>query len=91
MWSKALWITLGKHNYGSGLVRVMEDLFSKSSSPVVTSSDTLEWFETTVKDRRRCILSPCLFNIFLEHITIGALEGFDDQSGRKSIFKLEIR
>ena len=34
-----------------------------------------EWFRTTVGVRQGCLLSPTLFNIFLERIMSDALEG----------------
>ena len=65
-----------KHNMGAGLVKVIKSLYENNSNAVLTNSGTLKWFQTTVGVRQGCILSPCLFNIFLERIMTDALENF---------------
>ena len=37
-------------------------------------SDVSSWFKQTVRVRQGCILSPDLFNLFLEHIVNEALQ-----------------
>jgi len=61
---------------GAGLVKVIESLYENNSNAVLTNSGTLEWFQTTVSVRQGCILSPCLFNIFLEQIMADTLENY---------------
>ena len=52
----------------------MQNLYSKASSAVYFDNSIGEWFKTTVGVRQGCLLSPTLFNIFLERIMTDALE-----------------
>ena len=77
VWRKALWLVMKKHNVGAGLVNVIESLYNDNSNAVLTGSNgTMEWFQTTVGVRQGCILSLCLFNIFLEQIMTDALDNY---------------
>ena len=51
-------------------------------TPVLFNGSTGEWFRTIVGVRQGCLLSPTLFNIFLERIMCEAL---DDYEGSVSI------
>ena len=58
------------------------NLYNKAQSAVLFNGSTGEWFRTTVGVRQGCLLSPTLFNIFLERIMCQAL---DDHEGSVSI------
>ena len=60
----------------------IENLYDKSQNAVLFNGSTGEWFRTTVRVRQGCLLSPTLFNIFLERIMCEAL---DDHEGSVSI------
>ena len=81
VWRKALWEIMKKHNMGTELVKVIETLYENSSNAVLMDGSDLQWFKTTVGVRQGCILSPCLFNIFLEQIMTDALESFEGSVG----------
>ena len=73
VWYAALWATMRKYNIGSELVRTIEHLYDNATSAVIFNSSIGDWFRTTVGVRQGCLLSPTLFNIFLERIMTDAL------------------
>ena len=62
------------YNINDNLIRTTECLYSKAASAVYHDNNIGEWFRTTIRVRQRCLLSPILFNIFLERIMADALE-----------------
>ena len=71
-----------KYNISANVVRTIEQLYDKATSAVQMNGSTGEWFRTTVGVRQGCLLSPTLFNIFLERIMSDALE---ENDGKVSI------
>ena len=78
----ALWATTRKYNISTNLNQVIRNLYNKATSAVLFNSSIGDWFRTTVGVRQGCLLSPTLFNIFLERIMTDALE---DHEGTVSI------
>ena len=66
-----------KYNISVNLVRTTVQLYDKATSAVQMNGSIGEWFRTTVGVRQGCLLSPTLFNIFLERIMSDALEEHD--------------
>ena len=77
VWHAALWATMRKYNISANLVRTIEQLYDIAASAVLMDGSTGEWFRTTVGERQGCLLSPTLFNIFLERIMSDDLEEHD--------------
>ena len=77
VWHAALWATMQKYNISANLVRTIEQFYDKATSAVQMNGSIGDWFRTTVGVRQGCLLSPTLFNIFLERIISGALEEYD--------------
>ena len=71
----------GTQPYGSSisanLVCTIGQLYDNAYSPVQMNGSIGERFRTTVRVRQGCLLSPTLFNIFLERIMSDALEEHD--------------
>ena len=63
-----------KYNIGINLTQVIKNLYYKATSAVLFNGSIGDRFRTTVGVRQGCLLSPTLFNIFLERIMIDALE-----------------
>ena len=69
-WHAALWATIKKYNISTNLIRVIRNLHDKATGAVLFNSSIGDWFRTTVAVRQGCLLSPTLFNIFLERIIL---------------------
>ena len=83
VWHEALLATMRKYNISENLVRTIEkQLYDKTARAVQMNGIIGEWYRTTVGVRQGCLLSPALFNIFLERIMPDALE---DHDGKVSI------
>ena len=80
VWPAALWATL--EYISTNLIRVIKNLYDRTASAVLFNSSVGDCFRTTVGVRQGCLLSPILFNIFLERIMTDALE---DHEGTVSI------
>ena len=57
------------------MIHVIQRLYERATSAVFINGNIGDWFHTTVGVRQGCILSPTLFNIFLERIMSDVLEG----------------
>ena len=57
-------------------------IYNRASGAVYLNGSLGDWFRTTVGVRQGCLLSPTLFNIYLERIMTDALE---DHEGTVSI------
>ena len=66
-----------KYNINANLARAIEHLCDSAMSAVQMNGNTGERFRTTVGIRQGCLLSPTLFNIFLDRIMSAALEEHD--------------
>ena len=71
-----------KYNISTNLIRVIKNLYDKATRAVLSNSNIGDWFRPTVGVRQGRLLSPTLFNIFLERIMTDALQ---DHEGTVSI------
>ena len=82
VWHAALWATMKKYNISANLIRVIRNLYDKATRAVLFNSSIGDWFRTTVGVRQECLLSPILFNIFLERNTRGVFCLRNEHQGR---------
>ena len=77
------------YNINDNLTRTIECLYNKATSAVYRDNNIGEWFRTTIGVRQGCLLSPTIFNIFLERIMAEDHEGTVSTGGR-TITKLRF-
>ena len=59
---------------GNDLINIIKSLYNSAKSSVLLNNHTGTYFNTTVGVRQGCLLSPVLFNIFLERIIQYSIE-----------------
>ena len=77
-----MWASIKKYNISANLIRVIKNLYDKATRAVLFKSSIGDWFRTATGVRQGWLLSPTLFNIFLERIMTDALQ---DHEGTVSI------
>ena len=77
-----LWKILKEMGIPDHLTHLLRNLYAGQEATVRTGHGTTDWFQIGKGVRQACILSPCLFNFFVEYITrIAGLE--EAQAGIK--------
>ena len=66
--SQPLWKILQKMGTPAHLTCLLRDLYASQEARVQTGHGTTDWFQIGKKECQGCILSPCLFNFYAEHI-----------------------
>nr|XP_027209727.1 uncharacterized protein LOC113803201 [Penaeus vannamei] len=59
------------------IVSVLKSLYEHAKNTVLIGDKYSPWFKSNVGVRQGCVLSPTLFNIFLEQIMMDTLDSFD--------------
>lgn len=76
VWHDGLWQVLRKFGIEEGLIQTIQALYNNTSSAVLLNNQIGDYFKTTVGVRQGCLLSPVLFNLFLENIMRETLYDF---------------
>ena len=68
VWHDGLWNVMSEFGIDNDLVKIIKSLYESAKSAVLLNNQIGTKFDTTVGVRQGCLLSPVLFNIFLEKI-----------------------
>ena len=68
VWREALWYKLYKMGIRGKLWRVLRNIYEKVESCVVLGDHCTEFFEVLLGLRQGCLLSPMLFDLFINDI-----------------------
>ena len=74
IWHAALFQVLDHYGIPTKLCNLIANLYNRAVSAVKCNGHIGKWFRTTMGSRQGCILSPDLFNIYIENIMSLALD-----------------
>ena len=63
-----MWKILQEMEIPDHLTRLLRNLYADQEATVRTGHETTDWFQIGKGICQDCILSPCLFNLYAEHI-----------------------
>ena len=63
-----LWKILQEMGIPDHLICLRRNLYAGQEATVRTGHETTDWFQIGKGVRQGCILSPCFFNLYAEHI-----------------------
>ena len=91
VWHDGLWHTLRQFNFDTTIIDIVESLYKNANSAVLSNNTIGEFFKTNVGVRQGCIMSPVLFNIYLEHIIQETLHDYNTSNRRSLYLQLAFR
>ena len=68
LWKNKLWKILQEMGIPDHLTCLLRNLFTGQEATVKTRHGTMDWFQIGKQIHQRCILSPCLLNLYAEYI-----------------------
>ena len=76
VWHDGLCSVLQQYGVPRKLINIIRDLYSKAKSYIRVNNNLTDWFETTTGVRQGRLLSPDLYNVFLENVLAEAFEDY---------------
>ena len=80
MWITTNWKILQEMGIPDYLICLLRNLYAGQEATVRTRHGTTDWFKIGKGVQQGCVLSPCLFSLFVEYIMQNA--GVDESQGR---------
>ena len=90
IWREALWKMLKSIGIHSKIVDVIKSMYDNSECALTIDGNLTSWFKVNVGVRQGCLLSPTLFNIFLEFV-FDELKSLDENFVIKNDISIDIR
>ena len=63
-----LWATVEEYGVSSKLCRLLKTLYVGTQASVRVEGELTDWFEVKCGLRQGCLLSPGLFNVFMDRV-----------------------
>ena len=73
----ALWKILRSYGVSDKICKLIRALYGSSKSAVRVDGELSEWFDIKTGVRQGCVLSPLLFNVYIDYVIREALAGVD--------------
>ena len=64
----AMWNILGLYGFGGRLLRGVKSMYAGSKACVRVGNEVSEWFPVRVGLRQGCVMSPWLFNLYIDRV-----------------------
>ena len=74
----AMWRVLSMYGINGQLLKAVQSLYTGSEACVRVCREESEWFEVGVGLRQGCVMSPWLFNLFMDGVMREVREKVDD-------------
>ena len=66
--NNGVWRCMENVGISQEIINIIESLYANLNSAIILNNMTGDFFHTTIGVRQGCLLSPMLFNIFLEQL-----------------------
>ena len=71
IWREALWKMMIQIGIPQKYVTIIKNLYNDTNCAIIAGRQLTDWFPVNMGVRQGCIMSPILFNIFIEHVMKG--------------------